>query len=247
MTIVMTSIFIILVSFLIAGTVSLEKKNRCTPGNNHKLYPSPEDSLKGCNVYKENSCCTSEFTEDLATSPIHKIGNFSWTQCNNTLSPRCEAFMVHIECFYRCSHNTIFWSNPNYPAAILNAPVCASFCDDWFDACKNDLTCARNWLTDFNMSEYGENTCKTPCRNFSDYFVNGMSLCEDMWGSSFVYRETECLQLNFTLPNPNDDLVAKLFGDDGSSPKPTAFACTVTLKLSILAFNLFATLLLLQN
>lgn len=231
----------LLVFISIAVAKRLEQLgNKCLPGNNHKLSPSPEKSLLGCEVYKEKSCCTSEFTEELANSPIHKIGNFSWTQCNNTLSPRCEAFMVHIECFYRCSHNAIFWRNPNYPSAIKHAPVCASFCDGWFDACKNDLTCAKNWIIDFNMSAYGANTCKNPCKTFSQYFRGGKELCESMWGTSFVYKGTDCLQLNFTLPNPNDDLVKKLFGGSNGKPKSRSLACISSFKITALVINFVA-------
>ena len=29
----------------------------------------------------------------------------------------------------------------------LNVPVCASYCEAWFIACKNDKTCAFNGMT----------------------------------------------------------------------------------------------------
>jgi len=145
--------------------------------------------------------------------------------------------MVSIECFYRCSHNTIYWENPAFPSAMLKAPICASFCNDWFDACKDDLTCAKNWLTDFNTTRPGDaNTCINPCRNFSTYYSGGKELCENMWGSSFEYKETDCLQLNFTSPNPNDQLVEKLFGD----VKSRACACTASFVFAIIHVLFFA-------
>ena len=211
-----TTMFVFL-CLLVMRVECFGQRSRCLPGENHKDAPSPEHSMHACLRYEENSCCTSEFTKQLANPPIRKIGNFSWTPCHNTLSQKCETFMVDVECFYRCSHNGIFWKNPYYPAALSKAPVCASFCDAWFDACKDDLTCARNWITDFNMTS-GTNKCMQPCRSFSDYFRNGTDLCESMWGSSFEYKETECLQLNFVAPNPNDELVKKLFGENGSKP-----------------------------
>ena len=227
-----STLFVIACAFVMRAEC-FERKNKCLPGKKHKDAPSPESTLHACQAYKENSCCTSDFTKQLANPPIRKIGNFSWTPCNKILSRECEAFMVSVECFYRCSHNAIFWKNPDYPSAILNAPVCASFCDGWFDACREDLTCAKDWATGFNMTAGGANTCKQPCRNFSAYYNSGKDLCESMWGQTFVYKETDCLQLNFTAPNPNDNLVEKLFGENGSKPPTTtksgAFACTASL------------------
>ena len=141
--------------------------------------------------------------------------------------------MVDIECFYRCSPNAIYWENPQYHSSILKAPICASFCDGWFEACKDDLTCAKNWIFDFNMTD-DINTCKQPCRNFNDFYSSGKELCEGMWGTSFVYKETDCLQLNLTDltdTNPNDKLVEKLFGGKGNEPKSGVPAFTVNLFL----------------
>lgn len=210
---------LVVVSALFMSAECLKREDKCLPGEKHKDSPSAEESMVACQAYKSDSCCTSDFTKQLATSPVKKIDNFSWTPCNKTLSRKCESFMVSVECFYRCSRNAIFWRNPNYQSAVLKAPICASFCDGWFEACKEDLTCAGNWISGFNTSRDGSNTCKDPCRNFSDYYVSGKDLCESMWGTlSFVYKETDCLQLNFTDPNPNDNLVEKLFGDKEKKP-----------------------------
>lgn len=210
---------LVVVSALFMSAECLKREDKCLSGGKHKDSPSAEESMVACQAYKSDSCCTSDFTKQLATSPVKKIYNFSWTPCNKTLSRKCESFMVSVECFYRCSRNAIFWRNPNYQSAVLKAPICASFCDGWFEACKEDLTCARDWISGFNMSRDGSNTCKDPCRNFSDYYVSGKDLCESMWGTlSFVYKETDCLQLNFTDPNPNDNLVEKLFGDKEKKP-----------------------------
>ena len=193
------------------AAIGHEIGQRCLPGNNHKKYASAEENLLACKAYKNNSCCTSDFTRQLVNPPIKSIYNFSWTPCNNTLSARCEAFLVLIECFYRCSPDAIYWENPDFPSAIKKAPICASFCDEWYDACRDDLTCGRNWLTDFNVSADGVNTCKQPCKNFSAYFTNGKDLCEGKWGQTFVYKENDvdCLKMNITSPNQNGEVVKK--------------------------------------
>ena len=240
------SALLVLVGVLLTGVECSHKQSKeCLPGENHKETPSPEDSMQACQAYKENSCCSSDFTKQLASSPIRKIGNFSWTQCNNTLSPQCEKFMVNVECFYRCSHNTIFWKNPDFPSAISKAPVCSSFCDGWLDACKDDLTCAKNWATGFNMTAGKVNTCKQPCQNFSEFYSDGKDLCESMWGSSFVYKKTDCLQLDFTAPNPNDKLVEKLFGEHGTekTEKPESGAVAYIASQSLVIFIPFLALI----
>ncbi|KAL9969929.1 hypothetical protein ACROYT_G022213 [Oculina patagonica] len=223
---------LIFTSALVVSTECLERQDKCLPGEKHKEAPSAEESMSACQAYKSDSCCTSDFTKQLASYPIRKIGNFSWTPCNKTLSRKCQAFMVDVECFYRCSHNAIFWKNPQYQSAMLKAPICASFCDGWFEACKEDLTCAKNWATGFNWTS-GINTCKQPCGNFSDYYTSGKDLCESIWGTTFVYKETDCLQLNLTdaKSNPNDKLVEKLFGEKGTKPKNGLSALTVDLFL----------------
>lgn len=207
---------LIVASALVVSAECQKRDDKCLSGGKHKDSPSAEESMVACQAYKNDSCCTSDFTKQLATSPVEKIDNFSWTQCNKNLSRRCESFMISVECFYRCSANAIYWKNPDYQSALLKAPICASFCDGWFEACKDDLTCAKNWISGFNMTTDGSNTCKQPCKSFSDYYVSGKDLCESMWGRSFIYKETECLQLNFTDPNPNDKLVEELFAQ-----KPT--------------------------
>lgn len=212
------TVLALLGSLLTIPSAAHKGHGKCLPGAKHKESPSAEESMAACKSYKDASCCTSDFTRQLATPPIKKVGNFSWTPCNKTLSTKCEAFMVMVECFYRCSHNAYFWKNPYFTSAITKAPVCSGFCDGWFDACKDDLTCAKNWITDFKM-EAGVNNCKQPCKNFSDYYANGKDLCESMWGASFVYKKTNCLQMNFTSPNPNDALVEKLSKEKQFSSK----------------------------
>lgn len=181
---------------------------KCRPGDNHKEEPSAEDGLAACKAYKSNSCCTAAFTSQLASSPVKGVGNFSWTPCNQNLSSSCEAFMVKVECFYRCSPNAWFWKNPKYQIAFINAPLCSSFCDSWFEACKDDLTCAKNWLTDFNMAT-APSTCKTnsSCAPMGKYYTSGQDMCENIWGKSFTYKKSDCLNLD----SKDDELVDRLF------------------------------------
>ncbi|XP_001639078.3 riboflavin-binding protein isoform X2 [Nematostella vectensis] len=206
------------VACIAIGTQGLTKT--CLSTSTAKTSPSSNsDVFSACQVYQNNSCCSATFTQQLS-SPVKGVGNFSWLQCGQAkLSSKCERFQVAVECFYRCSPNVAFWQNPTYKAGFLGAPLCSNFCDDWFDACKDDLTCAEDWLTGFNYTSSGENTCKTPCKKFSEYYKNGTGLCTKQWGDSFKYSQKsgECLNLNFNGANPNNAVVEKLFGGAGKS------------------------------
>ena len=224
----MSMIMSIAIFFLIIATFLNEEvqshshshskvEGRCLRGAKHKSEPSPEDdSYKACRLFKNSSCCTSEFTNQLAVENVQRIGNFSWTLCGN-LSKRCQEYMIGVECFYSCSPYVGLWAHPIFDSALKNAPVCSSYCNDWFDACKDDMTCAENWVTGFNFTEDGHNQCKQNCTTFKDFYNNGTELCNTMWHNSFTYvKETEhpdrCLHFRYnTSHDPNIDVVERIF------------------------------------
>lgn len=198
----------------------------CLPGSKHKAKPTPEDSsYKACHVFKNSSCCTSEFTNQLAQPVVQGIRNFSWTRCGN-LSAKCQEYMIGVECFYSCSPYVGLWADPVFPSAFNNAPVCSSYCDEWYEACKDQPTCAKNWVFDFNETPDGHNLCKRNCTTFKEFYANGKELCEIMWHKSFKYvNETEnkgrCLHFRYDnrFKSPNIEVVENLFG---STVAPTS-------------------------
>lgn len=62
---------------------------------------------------------------------------------------------------------------------FLDVPLCATDCDDWFHACKDDYTCTDNWTLNFKWIN-GTNHCRpeSECRTFSDIFQNSSNFCE---------------------------------------------------------------------
>ena len=95
---------------------------------------------------------------------------------------------------------------------IRDVPVCASYCDDWFEACKNDLTCVENWLHDFTKDANGTNVCPMNstgpgCITFREMYGSGEGLCNKMWGKAFYYSiDTDnCTVMAFDggMVNPN--------------------------------------------
>ena len=216
-----------------------EVEGVCLGNERHKPKPGPEDdSYKGCRVFQNSSCCKSEFANQVAIPVVKGIGNFSWTLCGN-LSRQCQEYMVGVECFYSCSPYVGLWANPNDTKAFINAPVCSGYCDDWYKACENDRTCAKNWGTGFNYTSDGHNKCKRNCTTFKETYKNGTDLCESMWGSSFKYTEDQdrCLHFRYDAShNPNKDVVQKIFGHSGSQTNQGNLLSGLVLALSIYKF-----------
>lgn len=92
---------------------------------------------------------------------------------------------------------------------IQHVPVCASYCERWFNACSNDSTCVENWLEDFDFSANGNNSCpaNSSCTTFAERYGDARGLCNKMWGNAFFYSEdvNNCtvMAFNGTGPNPN--------------------------------------------
>ena len=103
----------------------------------------------------------------------------------------------------------------NKTGAYDKVPVCSSYCNNWFEACKDDMTCVDNWLDNFIQAiEEGMNTCPRPpnesCMTFGEVYVDGRGLCNRLWKSTYFYSEDEdnCTVMAFdpNMPNPNNQL-----------------------------------------
>ncbi|XP_039628548.1 retbindin [Polypterus senegalus] len=171
----------------------------CLQDEKHKDVPGPEPELQECQLYSGNACCMSEEIEELGlTSGL-------WDQCRSP-SPRCEDFLKRLSCFYYCSPDAALWSRQDPQTAdsestmgslhlIQSVPLCLTFCQQWFEACQDDLTCTRT----SNWTLQGQN-CSTDCVTYRQMYSGGLDLCETMFGSSFRAELDEsscgCLHLN---------------------------------------------------
>ena len=92
----------------------------------------------------------------------------------------CERFIKDEECFWQCEPNLIKWHTKG--GALEGVPICSKYCDEWFDACKDDMTCAQDWLNGFNFTS-NVYSCPTSssCRTFSE--VTLIKLTNRMWFS----------------------------------------------------------------
>uniref|UniRef100_A0A1A8HTD1 Folate receptor-like domain-containing protein n=1 Tax=Nothobranchius kuhntae TaxID=321403 RepID=A0A1A8HTD1_NOTKU len=157
----------------------------CLHDGKHKATPSPELHLSECGLYADNSCCTEDNIQDINYFPSASNKNEPWDKCG-ALSPECEGYLKRVSCFYRCSPDASRWPHPRRRSYIQAVPLCHSFCRDWFDACRMDMTCARNWARD----PRGQN-CTGTCVPYQQMYQHGRDLCESLWGDAFMTVEDD--------------------------------------------------------
>ncbi|KAI1886781.1 hypothetical protein AGOR_G00199350 [Albula goreensis] len=179
------------VACILASLIGWSKcqEGACIQDGKHKATPGPEPHLKECKLYSDNACCSENYIQEIAVSPVSRLDDIFWDRCG-ALSPSCEAFFKRVACFQRCSPYAARWPHPQNPASIQGVPLCRSFCREWFEACKDDLTCARNWLSDWKQTPQGNN-CTGNCMTYQQMYQDGRDLCENLWGDSFVTVEDE--------------------------------------------------------
>uniref|UniRef100_A0A674JUE1 Folate receptor-like domain-containing protein n=1 Tax=Terrapene triunguis TaxID=2587831 RepID=A0A674JUE1_9SAUR len=103
------------------------------------------------------------------------------------------------------------------PSLSPSQPVPPSHLSPRYEACKDDLTCARNWVSDWQWGPQGNN-CSQDCVPYSQMYRDGRELCENIWGDSFVAAREPCPCLSLTGsdadPLPED-------GDSSEEPDST--------------------------
>lgn len=117
------------------------------------------------------SCCSETYSNELQNGLVNLYSNWSYDYCGK-MSSRCAAFFYAEEAFYQCDPFAYQFLDPTSPyAALLNAPLCASYCEDWYSACADDSTCASNWVnfpTDDNFTCVGRGRCVCALRRAPD-------------------------------------------------------------------------------
>ena len=165
------------------------------------------------------SCCTAAYSNALQGGLTNLYANWSYDYCG-TISDRCRAFLYWEEAAFQCDPFLAQYSDPtSLYGSLVGVPLCASYCDDWWDACRYDSTCATNWATNFPTDanyNYGcaagdtypaDGSGPPVCSTFASRFPGrGRDLCTNMWGSTFTYstNASSCLSMYFyTAANPN--------------------------------------------
>ncbi|KJE91436.1 hypothetical protein CAOG_02570 [Capsaspora owczarzaki ATCC 30864] len=173
-----------------------------------KDLSSPETTLEFCTPWAGNGCCRPELTRLINSVPDYDaVYDFNWAVCGE-LSADCATYMKHEACFVECSPYLTPFEDRSFGYYFSSVPVCSSWADRWFDACRNDKTCVDNWYDD-NAWDYtpdGWNICKpdSQCTTYADRFGSPKKMLETLWGISFTYStdESRCYMPFFSgVPN----------------------------------------------
>lgn len=141
-----------------------------------------------------------------------------------TLSSKCEKFFIEENCLYECDKNVGKWrkhedctetTSGDNGWQIENMPIKSSYCDSWYEACKEESICAGPTRSFFEMPDClalnKRNNNTAGCKRFKDVYTNGKDVCEVMWGNSFKYETDETKAYVMTFPegteNPNNNVL----------------------------------------
>ena len=104
---------------------------------------------------------------------------------------------------------------------VENVPVCEDYCDEWFGAYQDDLTCVENWLDPANFAPEMSNSCPAglaTCRTFREVYGSGEGLCNRMWGTAYrnSTNSDNCTVMAFDISRLNPNFKLK-FPDSSTS------------------------------
>ena len=190
----------------------------CVFGPHHKASPSPEPDIRAdtaCSRYSSLSCCSPNVSHSIDQQGDQELYNFHWDDCGE-VPPECERFLKADSCFFHCDPYIGQWKGSE-ELSVVDLPICASNCDEFFEACKDVAICAPNWLTGFKEdNETGRFHCvNKTCRTFAEWYGNGKEMCETMWGDNQYVAHDNCVVMTFTGNNPNANVKKDTSGAHG--------------------------------
>ncbi|KAM8821445.1 folate receptor gamma-like [Eudromia elegans] len=209
---------------LAVGSVGAPREpllNVCMDAKHHKRQPGAEGLLYGqCSPWKDNACCTANTSAEAHREQSY-LYSFNWNHCG-LMPARCKRHFVQDTCLYECSPNLGPWIRKAESSwrreRVLHVPLCREDCEQWWEDCKDAVTCKENWHQGWNWAT-GTNRCPwgSLCRPFSQVFPRAADLCEKIWSHSYQYSAERwgsgrCIQMWFdpARGNPNA-LVAKYY------------------------------------
>ncbi|XP_013408681.1 folate receptor gamma [Lingula anatina] len=178
-----------------------------------KTAPSPEPDLE-CPSFREKSCCNTNVTADFLENHVWgTVVNYVHCPEKPRLSPKCERLTHQEMCFFACSPNLGPWIAKPYKYPDINhldqAPICASQCKKWWNACKEEYTCHKDWIADMDWNVPEINSCKegSVCRKYKEFYSSATDFCNTIWHGAYkVVPDSEpCMVFAFdtSKPNPN--------------------------------------------
>uniref|UniRef100_A0A8C9N085 Folate receptor-like domain-containing protein n=1 Tax=Serinus canaria TaxID=9135 RepID=A0A8C9N085_SERCA len=118
------------------------------------LLPVP--SLLQCSPWKDNACCTANTSLEAHKDQSY-LYNFNWNHCG-VMPPKCKRHFIQDTCLYECSPNLGPWiQQVAFPTGwrrerILHVPLCREDCEQWWQDCRDALTCKDNWHKGWNWA-----------------------------------------------------------------------------------------------
>jgi folate receptor len=132
------------------------------------------------------------------------------------MSDKCRTRFLQELCLYECDPYLATWIVKDTSKKIRNErffgiPLCKQDCYAWFDDCRYDYTCAKNWNNEFKWlkTENGsKNVCMdyAKCDTFENVFGCAENFCQSIWDGSFRVPNNDsepCISFNFNGDNPN--------------------------------------------
>lgn len=118
----------------------------------HKDVPSAEDdSMSECHPWQNRACCNSETVKSAEALNAGYGPGYEWNRCG-PMSDACERFFVQEACLYECEPSAGLYrkfkedqfNDPDYNEwQLYKMPIKKSYCNAWYDACKNDYFCGK--------------------------------------------------------------------------------------------------------
>ena len=248
-----TTLELALVFITTVTSVTSSEQLQCITESHVKDHPTPESTIANgtCGRYSALSCCTSITTARVDRANATDLEN-SWPICRE-VSNNCSHYLRANNCFYFCDPYLGLW-NVSAFGHLYQVPVCASYCDEWFEACKNDSTCSSNWLS----ASTGNCNANQTCRTFAETFTNGKNMCNSIWSTQYVYDQdnNNCITMFFIGENPNENVTfegqdtTQVTGSPTStlgSAKPSAGSPTSSSRSSISATSWMSTVAFFVN
>ncbi|XP_054020831.1 folate receptor gamma [Dryobates pubescens] len=190
--------------------------NVCMDAKHHKTKPGPEGKLyEQCSPWKDNACCTANTTAEAHRDQSY-LYSFNWNHCG-VMPPKCKRHFIQDTCLYECSPNLGPWIDQVDSSwrreRILHVPLCKEDCEEWWEDCKDFVTCKENWHKGWNWAT-GTNRCPwgAMCRPFKEVFPHPKDLCEKIWSHSYSYTTLQrgsgrCIQMWFDPAQGNPNVV----------------------------------------
>jgi len=188
----------------------------CMDGLHHKKTPSEEELLHGnCRPWSKKSCCFSNVTARLHASNLYE---WNYDHCKEKkMSEKCKQHFLKNSCFYECSPNVGPWlvqvKMKIRSERFYKIPLCESQCKRWWQDCKEDLTCVKNWNSDFNRTNGHQCPRNAKCETFAKKFHNHTSFCELIWDHSYQVvdeaKDNRCMTFEFSVHTNTNDRVCR--------------------------------------